>query len=177
MGHLIEVIKNDRAAERLCSIFLSLVPSLIVGILLIAIYFFLKVCYNKKNPSRIPQLKRAIPWLFLVFAAALWLTHNGVMDERVLEWGLDLSLTSLVFWAGHFSVFAVFGLLLRYSGTERKCCVLTFFVSVITLEALQYFLKLGSGSWADITVSVFGALLGMRLAEIITKKKERANDA
>ncbi len=171
MQRIVKLVESGRAFERLTEIFFSVLPSLIIGFLLIAIYFLLKLWYNKHSQAKAETLKKAAPWFYLVFAAVLWLSHNGVMDERVLELGINLSLTNLVFWAGHFVVFAVFGYLLQNVIANVGKSVFINVIVTVSLELIQYSFKLGSGSWTDIAATLLGALFGILSAHFINRKR------
>lgn len=174
MNRIIELIENGRAKEKLMDIFISIIPALIVGIILLIVYFLLKSNYRKKSDTlKLGNLKRLSPYFYLLFTSVLWLTHNGVLEERIFETTFNTSVGAIFFFITDIFVFSILGFLFRRVTRKTGQSIVICVVSIIVLEALQYIFKLGMVSVMDVIAMLIGTGAGVVIAALTTPKENK----
>lgn len=174
MNRIFELIENGKAMEKLMDIFISIFPALIVGIILLIVYFVLKSNFRKKSDTlKSEKLRSLSPYFYLLFTAVLWLTHNGVLEERIFETTFNTSVGAIFFFISDIFVFAILGFLFRRVTRKTGQSIVICVISIIALEVLQYAFKLGVVSVMDATAMLIGTGAGIVIASLTTSKENK----
>lgn len=174
MKRIMELIASGRATEKLLQIFMTTLPALVVGLLILAVYIVLVKSYQKKgNTIAGRKLRDLAPYLYLVFVSVLWLSHNGLLPEKSMDLTFSVTIVTLFYFVADFCVFLVQGFLFGRWKDKPVVSICICVAAIVVLELVQYLCRFGVLSAMQFAGMILGAVIGVAAGAAVRKKAEK----
>ncbi len=174
MNRIMEMITSGRATDKIIQVLISTIPAFVVGAILLAGYCLAMQNFRKKNDlEKAAKLRSNAPWFYFIFVVVLWLTHNGVLPARRVDFSFALTPAHLFYFVTDVGVFTIQGYLFGRI-KEKPVASLAFCVAaIVVLELVQYFCRFGVLSAVHFTAMVLGSAIGIAMGHTARKKAEK----